>query len=268
MGNRKKSDDDGGVHDQAAAQTTHFGFTFVPVAEKIDKVRAVFDSVASRYDLMNDVMSLWLHHVWKWVTIEIARIQPGQRVLDVAAGSGDLSAHVAKRLKLSEGDPGELWVTDINATMLARGRDRLLDEGFLDNLRFAQVDAECLPFPNNYFDRILIGFGLRNVTDQAAALRAMAQALRPGGRALVLEFSKPSSALLQKIYDAYSFNVIPWFGKLITGDQDSYQYLVESIRMHPDQDALKALMLDSGFSAVDYHNMCGGIVSIHCGFKY
>lgn len=261
MSHRKPAAD---TEQEASSQTTHFGFTFIPTAEKIEKVRAVFDSVASRYDIMNDAMSLGLHRLWKWITIEIARIQPGQKVLDLAAGTGDLSVHVAKRLK----NQGELWVTDVNASMLARGSARLLNEGFFDNLCFAQVDAECLPFPNSYFDRILIGFGLRNVTNQAAALRAMAQTLRPGGRALILEFSTPTSELLQKIYNTYSFNVIPTLGEIIANDRASYQYLVESIRMHPDQDALQALMLESGFSAVDYHNLCGGIVSIHCGFKY
>ena len=245
-------------------KTTHFGFNFVPIEEKVHKVGAVFDSVSPRYDLMNDLMSFGLHRWWKWICIHLARIEPSQKILDLAAGSGDLSLHVAKHL----GNQGELWVTDINASMLNLGANRLLDAGFFRLLHFVQLNAENLPYPDHYFDRVMIGFGLRNVTDQNAALKEMSRVLRSGGRALVLEFSKPRSEFIQKLYQKYSFHVIPILGELIAQEKASYQYLVESIQMHPDAETLKKMMLNNGFDTVDVHHLCGGIVCIHIGFKF
>jgi demethylmenaquinone methyltransferase/2-methoxy-6-polyprenyl-1,4-benzoquinol methylase len=244
--------------------TTHFGYTFVAKNEKAKKVRDVFDSVVDQYDVMNDVMSLGMHRLWKRITIELAQVRPTHQVLDIAAGSGDLSLLIAKQLASN----GTLFVTDINFNMLKKGQNRLLDEGFHQNLRFLQADAECLPFKKNYFDRVFIGFGLRNVTNIPAALASMAKILKPGGRAIILEFSHPSTDWLKKIYDAYSFNIIPKLGEIIANDRDSYQYLVESIRMHPDAEKLKNMMLAQGFDEVRYHRLCGGIVCIHSGFKY
>jgi demethylmenaquinone methyltransferase / 2-methoxy-6-polyprenyl-1,4-benzoquinol methylase len=245
-------------------KNTHFGFSFVPQHEKINKVRDVFDSVADRYDVMNDLMSFGLHRLWKWVAIEIARIKPGQCVLDIAAGTGDLSERIAKIIK----NNGELWVTDINAAMLEKARARLVNHGHFNQLYFTQADAETLPFPQSYFDRIIIAFGLRNVTEQDNALRSMMRVLKPGGRLVILEFSKPTTPWLQQLYDRYSFKVIPALGEWVTQDRASYQYLVESIRMHPDQETLKQMLLNAGADDVEYYNLLGGIVSIHCGCKY
>lgn len=245
-------------------KTTHFGYTEVPVTEKSQRVADVFHSVASKYDLMNDLMSFGLHRLWKRFTLSESQVRAGQTVLDLAGGTGDLAKAFAKKV----GKQGLVILADINAKMLAQGRERLLDEGVTGNIRYVQADAECLPFPDNYFDCMTIAFGLRNVTDKAAALRSMQRVLKPGGKILVLEFSKPSIALLANFYDKYSFHVIPKLGEWICGDADSYQYLVESIRMHPDQETLKTMMTDAGFDDVIYHNLTGGIVALHKGYKY
>lgn len=244
-------------------KTTHFGYKQVPVEEKASHVRDVFDSVASRYDLMNDLMSLGVHRLWKRRTVELAGVRRGQRVLDLAAGTGDLSERFAGIV----GREGEVVVTDINAAMLARGRDRLVDAGVAGNIDYAQVNAEALPFPANHFDCTTIGFGLRNVTHKERALEEMFRVLRPGGRALVLEFSHPESLPVRKAYDLYSFSVLPVLGRLIAGDADSYRYLAESIRMHPDQETLRAMMEQAGFERCDFFNFSGGIVAIHRGYK-
>jgi demethylmenaquinone methyltransferase/2-methoxy-6-polyprenyl-1,4-benzoquinol methylase len=245
-------------------KTTSFGYEQVTESEKVGKVRDVFDSVAGRYDIMNDVMSLGVHRLWKWFTVSQGGVREGQNVLDVAAGSGDLSRKFADRV----GPRGNVVVTDINRAMLEVGRKRLVDAGIIGNVLFAQADAENLPFNDNYFDCICIGFGLRNVTRKDAALESMYRCTRPGGRLLVLEFSQPVSTLLKKIYDAWSFNAIPALGQAITGDRESYRYLVESIRMHPAQEELKSMMLEAGFDEVRYHNLSGGIVAVHVGYKY
>jgi demethylmenaquinone methyltransferase/2-methoxy-6-polyprenyl-1,4-benzoquinol methylase len=244
--------------------TADFGFTEVPIQEKSQRVAEVFHSVANKYDLMNDVMSLGLHRLWKKFTISESNVRPGQIVLDIAGGTGDLAAEFAQKV----GKNGRVILADINAKMLQRGRERLLDKGMVSNVTFVQADAENLPFPDNFVDCITIAFGLRNVTDKTAALRSMYRVLKPGGKLLVLEFSRPVSSLLGSIYDLYSFNVIPKLGSLITGDKSSYQYLVESIRMHPDQNTLKSLLEESGFEDVKYHNLSGGIVALHKGYKY
>jgi demethylmenaquinone methyltransferase/2-methoxy-6-polyprenyl-1,4-benzoquinol methylase len=241
--------------------TTHFGFKTVAESEKAHKVGEVFHSVASRYDLMNDVMSAGLHRLWKRFTVESSGVLPGNRVLDIAGGSGDLSRLFAKKV----GKLGQVVLTDINASMLSVGRDRMLDEGLA--VPAAQCDAEKLPFPNNYFDCVSVAFGLRNMTHKDLALKEMLRVLKPGGRLLVLEFShiwKP----LQPAYDAYSFKLLPVMGKLLARDADSYRYLAESIRMHPDQETLKQMMLDAGFDKVDYHNLTAGVVALHKGVKY
>jgi len=244
--------------------TTHFGYRNVATEEKADLVRGVFDSVASRYDLMNDLMSMGVHRLWKRFAVELAGVRAGQQVLDLASGTGDL----ADRFSGLVGPQGLVVMTDINANMLRTGRDRMLDRGHAGNLNYVQVNAESLPFPDNKFDCITIGFGLRNVTDKQKALNAMFKALKPGGRALVLEFSKPVIKPLKKIYDLYSFSLLPKIGKLVTHDEDSYRYLAESIRMHPDQETLRSMMEQAGFENCDYHNLTGGIVAIHRGFKF
>ncbi|WP_020558020.1 bifunctional demethylmenaquinone methyltransferase/2-methoxy-6-polyprenyl-1,4-benzoquinol methylase UbiE [Thiofilum flexile] len=243
--------------------TTHFGFQQVPVTEKAQKVAGVFHSVADKYDVMNDVMSLGIHRLWKRITIDEAGARKGQRVLDLAGGTGDLAAKFAQIV----GDTGEVILSDINASMLANGKRRLIDMGLGGNIQFVQANAECLPFVDNHFDIITIAFGLRNVTDKDAALRSMLRVLKPGGRLLVLEFSKPVFPGLAPIYDQYSFKLLPLMGKLIANDAESYQYLAESIRMHPDQDTLKTMMEAAGFERVTYRNMTGGIVALHKGFK-
>ncbi|WP_456415481.1 bifunctional demethylmenaquinone methyltransferase/2-methoxy-6-polyprenyl-1,4-benzoquinol methylase UbiE [Thiolapillus sp.] len=242
---------------------THFGYKTVAAEEKADLVRGVFDSVASRYDLMNDLMSMGVHRLWKRFTVELAGVRAGQQVLDLASGTGDLADRFARLV----GPEGLVVMSDINANMLVTGRDRMADKGHAGNLAYAQINAEALPFPDNSFDCITIGFGLRNVTDKQKALHAMFQALKPGGRALVLEFSKPVVKPLEKIYDLYSFSVLPKIGKLVTHDEDSYRYLAESIRMHPDQETLRGMMEQAGFESCDYHNLTGGIVAVHRGFK-
>ncbi len=239
---------------------THFGFQDVDEAEKASRVRGVFDSVASRYDVMNDVLSMGLHRVWKAYTVAVANLRPGQRALDIAGGTGDLAQAFAKAV----GEEGRVVLTDINEAMLRTGRDRLLDAGVV--MPTAVCDAEKLPFAEAAFDVVSVAFGLRNMTHKDVALKEMARVLKPGGKLLVLEFSKPAP-LLQKPYDFYSFKVMPLLGKWIANDQASYQYLAESIRMHPDQATLKAMMKDAGFGHVDVHNLAGGIVALHVGVK-
>ena len=244
-------------------KTTHFGYKQVNVEEKAGKVAEVFHSVAGNYDLMNDLMSGGIHRLWKRVTIEMSGVRPGHHVLDIAGGTGDLAAKFSRIV----GPEGTVVLADINDSMLKVGRDRLVDRGITDNVRFSQADAQYLPFPDNTFDVITIAFGLRNVTDKDMALRSMLRVLKPGGKLLVLEFSKPPNQLLSKIYDGYSFNILPKLGKLFANDADSYQYLAESIRMHPDQDTLQGMMDNAGFANTDYHNMTGGIVALHRGVK-
>ena len=236
--------------------TTHFGFEEVPTGEKARRVARVFDSVAARYDLMNDVMSGGLHRLWKAATISQANIRPGQHILDVASGTGDLALAMARRV----GASGRVVMSDINASMLLRGRNRLLDEGFPTPA--VVCDAEHLPFPDASFDLVTVAFGLRNMTDKPAALRQMHRVLKPGGKLLVLEFSKVA-APLEKIYDVYSFKVLPWLGKRIAGDEDSYRYLAESIRMHPGPDELAQMLREAGFGVVRYTTMTGGVVALH-----
>ncbi|UAW98184.1 bifunctional demethylmenaquinone methyltransferase/2-methoxy-6-polyprenyl-1,4-benzoquinol methylase UbiE [Halopseudomonas nanhaiensis] len=249
--------------DHNSDRTTHFGYQTVAESEKAQKVAEVFHSVAAKYDLMNDLMSAGVHRLWKRFTIELSGVRPGNRVLDIAGGTGDLTRKFSRLV----GQDGEVVLADINASMLSVGRDRLLDQGIAGNVRFVQADAEALPFPDNHFDCITIAFGLRNVTHKDKALESMLRVLKPGGRLLVLEFSKPGNKLLSKAYDQYSFTLLPFMGKLVTNDSESYRYLAESIRMHPDQDTLKAMMEMAGFARVTYHNMTGGIVALHRGIK-
>lgn len=244
--------------------TTHFGYQQVPVGEKAQRVAQVFHSVADRYDVMNDLMSFGVHRLWKRYAINLAAVRKGERVLDLAGGTGDL----AERFSRLVGPEGEVVLADINASMLERGRERLTDAGVVGNLHFAQVNAEALPFPDNHFDLITIAFGLRNVTDKDAALRSMYRVLRPGGRLLVLEFSKPVLPGLGKVYDAYSFTALPLMGRMVTGDAESYRYLAESIRMHPDQQTLQEMMAGAGFERANYYNLTGGIVAVHRGYKF
>jgi demethylmenaquinone methyltransferase / 2-methoxy-6-polyprenyl-1,4-benzoquinol methylase len=242
---------------------THFGYQRVDAAAKAGMVGQVFDSVAAKYDVMNDLMSLGVHRLWKRFTIDQSGVRPGQTVLDIAGGTGDLAAQFSRRV----GRDGLVVLADINASMLFTGRDKLLDLGLIENIDYSQANAEALPFADDSFDVITIAFGLRNVTDKEKALRSMNRVLKPGGRLLVLEFSKPVLPLLSKIYDTYSFSALPLMGKLVANDADSYRYLAESIRMHPDQDTLKEMMEDAGFGVVSYHNLTGGIVALHKGFK-
>lgn len=244
-------------------KTTHFGYQQVPVGEKAAKVADVFHSVAAKYDVMNDLMSGGVHRLWKRFTIELSGVRTGQKVLDIAGGTGDLTAKFSRLV----GPTGEVVLADINDSMLKVGRDKLLDSGVCGNVVFTQADAQYLPFPDNTFDCITIAFGLRNVTDKDLALRSMLRVLKPGGRLLVLEFSKPTNPLVEKFYDFYSFNVLPKMGQLVANDADSYQYLAESIRMHPDQETLKGMMNDAGFVNTKFYNMTSGIVALHRGFK-
>jgi demethylmenaquinone methyltransferase/2-methoxy-6-polyprenyl-1,4-benzoquinol methylase len=250
--------------DMTDDRPTDFGFERVALKDKARRVRSVFDSVADNYDLMNDLMSAGAHRLWKRFTLALANLRPGQQALDVAGGSGDLAAGLARQV----GERGLVVLTDINAAMLARGRDRLIDAGLVGNVRCVQANAERLPFADGSFDCITIGFGLRNVTDKAAALASMRRALRPGGQLLVLEFSHPTAPGLKPLYDAYSFRVLPLLGKLVAGDAASYRYLAESIRMHPDQDTLLKMMQAAGLEGCRYHNLTGGIVAVHRGYRY
>lgn len=243
---------------------THFGFQQVPLSEKASLVGGVFDSVASCYDIMNDLMSFGIHRLWKKFAIDQCAVRPGQKVLDVAGGTGDISFALQKKV----GAQGRVLLTDINASMLAQGRDRLIDQGVAGNLFYVQADAEKLPFTENYFDCVTISFGLRNVTQIPNALASMYRILKPGGRLVILEFSKPMLPLLSQIYDTYSFKVLPALGQFVANDSESYRYLAESIRMHPCQEKLKTMILESGFDDCRYWNLSCGIVAVHKGYKY
>ncbi len=247
----------------ADQDTTHFGYREVPKQEKAKHVGKVFSSVASRYDLMNDLMSMGIHRLWKRFTIELSSVRPGHSILDIAGGTGDLTMQFADRV----GAQGEVVLADINQEMLEVGRERLIDRGYAGRVDYVQANAECLPFPDNTFNAVSIAFGLRNVTDKDLALREMTRVLKPGGKLLILEFSKPVNPLLNKAYDTYSFTALPLMGRLVAGDSESYQYLAESIRMHPDQETLKGMMEDAGLVQCKYHNMTGGIVALHAGVK-
>ena len=244
-------------------RSTDFGFERVAPADKARRVRGVFDSVADSYDLMNDLMSAGAHRLWKRFTLALANLRPGQRALDVAGGTGDLALGLARQVR----ERGLVVLCDINAAMLARGRDRLLDAGFVGNVACVQADAERLPFADATFDCITIGFGLRNVTDKAAALAAMRRTLKPGGQLLVLEFSRPRLPGLKPLYDAYSFRVLPWLGRTVAHDEASYRYLAESIRMHPDAETLLKMLEAAGLEGCRYHNLAGGIVAVHRGYR-
>jgi demethylmenaquinone methyltransferase/2-methoxy-6-polyprenyl-1,4-benzoquinol methylase len=245
-----------------AGRTTHFGFKKIPARDKARRVAGVFNSVAPRYDVMNDLMSFGIHRWWKYYALLLAGARAGQRMLDLAAGTGDLAVRLAQRV----GPAGEVWLCDINGAMLSQGRDRLTDRGIAGNVHYVQADAEHLPFPDDYFDGVTIAFGLRNVTDQIAALASMYRVLKPGGLVLVLEFSRPRR-WLRPIYDLYCFKALPLMGRLVTGDANSYRYLAESIRMHPDQAALKQMMERAGFERCDYYSLSAGICAAHRGYK-
>jgi len=250
------------VKSDKSTDTTHFGYETVSLDEKAGRVRDVFDSVATHYDIMNDLMSAGLHRLWKRFAIDQAGVRPGQLVLDLAGGTGDL----ARKLSPQVGPRGHVVLADINAAMLRRGRQRLVDAGIAGNFSIAQVDAQNLPFHDGTFDCITIAFGLRNITDKEAALAAMYRVLKPGGKMLILEFSQPARAI-KPAYDLYSFKVIPFIGKLVASDKDSYQYLAESIRMHPDQEELISMMQQTGFERCRYHNLAAGIVALHVGYR-
>jgi demethylmenaquinone methyltransferase/2-methoxy-6-polyprenyl-1,4-benzoquinol methylase len=247
-----------------AGDPVEFGYEQVPRSEKARLVRGVFDSVAGKYDLMNDLMSAGLPRLWKQFTLTLTGLKPGQWALDVAGGTGDLSVGLARQV----GARGHVVLSDINAAMLERGRERLTDAGVAGNVSYVLADAERLPFADSLFDCVTIGFGLRNVTDKAAALASMQRVLKPGGQLLILEFSHPTAPGLKPLYDAYSFRVLPFLGRLVVDDPDSYRYLAESIRRHPDQEALAALMREAGLEACRYHNLAGGIVAVHRGYRY
>jgi demethylmenaquinone methyltransferase/2-methoxy-6-polyprenyl-1,4-benzoquinol methylase len=251
------------MSEQNQKSTTDFGFKEVPTDEKVKRVADVFHSVAGKYDLMNDLMSGGVHRLWKKLTIEQSGARKGYTILDIAGGTGDLT----KRFSRIVGPTGKVVLADINDSMLKVGRDRLIDNGVAGNVEFVQANAECLPFPDNTFDIITIAFGLRNVTDKDAALRSMARVLKPGGKVMVLEFSKTDNIALTKMYDFYSFNILPTMGKIIANDSESYRYLAESIRMHPDQDTLKGMMENAGLVNCKYQNMTGGVVALHTGIK-
>lgn len=244
-------------------ETTHFGYQTVAKNEKQRKVADVFDSVAAKYDIMNDLMSFGIHRLWKRVAIDFSGARAGNQILDLAGGTGDLS----KRFSRIVGETGKVVLADINASMLNVGRDKLNNEGYVSNIEYVQANAEELPFEDNSFDVISIAFGLRNVTDKQKALNSMARVLKPGGRLLVLEFSKPQSMLMSKAYDLYSFSALPLMGKLVTNDSNSYKYLAESIRMHPNQETLKSMMEEAGLVRVSYQNMTNGVVALHRGVK-
>lgn len=244
-------------------EKTHFGYEQVSCNEKAGKVGEVFHSVAKKYDIMNDAMSLGMHRLWKRFTIQHSNVKPGDKVLDIAGGTGDIAKRFAKKV----GEKGHVILSDINGSMLGEGKNRFTDLNIINNVSFVQADAQHLPFQPNSFNCLSIGFGLRNVTDKAMALRSMYDVLKPGGKVLVLEFSKPNNPLLNKVYDKYSFHVIPKIGGLIADDEASYQYLVESIRMHPGQQEMLGMLQEAGFEDCGYHNLAGGIVALHYGYK-
>lgn len=250
--------------DKKNESTTHFGYREVPTSAKTGLVGEVFRSVADRYDLMNDLMSLGVHRLWKRYAASMCGIRSGSRLLDVAGGSGDMTALLAPRV----GTTGHVVLSDINDAMLDIGRARLIDRGIVGNIDFVRADAEQLPFPDDYFDCVTIAFGLRNVTRIERALGSMFRVLKPGGRLVVLEFSRVTAAPLKPLYDAYSFNVLPLLGRVVAGDEASYRYLAESIRRHPDQETLKGMMGQAGFERVTYNNLSGGIVALHRGYKF
>ncbi len=245
------------------SKNTHFGFKQVPEADKASMVRGVFDSVADQYDVMNDLMSMGVHRIWKRIAISLSNVQYGQSVLDLAGGTGDLSLLYHRRV----GKKGRVILSDINAEMLRNGRDRLIDEGLTDGIDYAQINAQYLPFADNQFDCVSIAFGLRNVTDKDMALASIFRVLKPGGRIIILEFSHPPEGIFKKAYDFYSFNVLPKIGKVVAQDEESYQYLAESIRMHPPQQELKQMMENAGFERCEFFNLTNGIVAIHRGYK-
>lgn len=251
-------------NDDLSGRSVDFGFERVGPAEKARRVRGVFDSVAGKYDLMNDLMSAGLHRLWKQFLLTLTGLKPGQRVLDVAGGTGDLSIGLARQV----GRGGHVVLSDINTAMLTRGRERLIDAGIAGNVSYCLANAERLPFADGCFDCVTIGFGLRNVTDKAAALASMRRVLRAGGQLLVLEFSHPTAPGLKPLYDAYSFRVLPLLGRIVANDADSYRYLAESIRMHPDQETLLGMLHEAGLEGCRYHNLSGGIVAIHRGYRY
>ena len=246
-----------------ADKTTHFGFREVPENDKANLVRSVFDSVAGKYDLMNDLMSLGIHRIWKRIAIQLSNVRYGDNVLDLAGGTGDMTSLFHSRV----GEKGHVTLSDINAEMLKRGRDRLLDDGITAGISFAQIDAEQLPFPDNTFDCVCIAFGLRNVTRKDNALKSMHRVLKPGGRLIILEFSEVKGDILKKGYDLYSFKLLPLMGKLVANDSESYRYLAESIRMHPNQETLKTMMGEAGFERCEYFNLTHGVVAVHRGYK-
>ena len=249
---------------QEQEPTTHFGFQDVPESQKAEKVAEVFHSVAAKYDLMNDVLSGGLHRLWKRFTIELSGVRTGNRVLDIAGGTG----YLTRKFSSIVGPTGQVVLADINDSMLKVGRDKLRNLGVANNVSYVQANAEALPFPDNHFDVITIGFGLRNVTDKDKALASMFRVLKPGGRLLVLEFSKPASEVIAKLYDLYSFKLLPKMGELVANDGESYKYLAESIRMHPDQQTLKGMMENVGFEQVEFYNLTQGVVALHRGYKF
>jgi demethylmenaquinone methyltransferase/2-methoxy-6-polyprenyl-1,4-benzoquinol methylase len=249
---------------QDVQETTHFGYEQVPVTDKASKVADVFHSVADKYDIMNDLMSAGVHRLWKRYTIETSGAKKGDTILDLAGGTGDLAAKFARIV----GPNGLVTLSDINGSMLENGRQRLTNMGIAGNIEYVQANAECLPFADNKYDLITIAFGLRNVTDKDAALKSMYRVLKPGGKLMILEFSKPVVPGLSTIYDQYSFKLLPLIGKVVANDEDSYRYLAESIRMHPDQETLKGMMNEAGFERTSYHNMTGGVVALHTGYKF
>ncbi len=258
----QQSSQDNNQH--SSKNTTHFGYKTIEKDDKVSMVASVFHSVAKQYDIMNDLMSFGVHRLWKRFTIDASGVRPGNKVLDLAGGTGDLTAKFSTLV----GKDGKVILADINSSMLNVGRDKLRDKGLVQNIEYVQANAEYLPFEENTFDIVTIAFGLRNVTDKDKALRSIYSVLKPGGRLLVLEFSKPEHELLNKAYDFYSFNVLPKMGELIAKDGDSYQYLAESIRMHPDQETLKSMMDNAGFEQTSYKNLTGGVVALHKGYKF
>ena len=251
------------MQNKPSEQSTHFGYQQVPIEEKASKVADVFHSVADKYDVMNDLMSAGVHRLWKRYTIETSGAKRGDVILDLAGGTGDLAAKFSRIV----GQQGKVVLSDINGSMLENGRTRLINKGIAGNMEYVQANAECLPFPDHYFNIITIAFGLRNVTDKEAALCSMFRTLKPGGKLMVLEFSKPVVPGLDIVYDQYSFKLLPLIGKMVANDEESYRYLAESIRMHPDQETLKGMMETAGFERTAYHNMTGGIVALHTGYK-